>query len=141
MEKKKVLFLCTHNSARSQIAEGLLRHLYGSIYKVWSAGTAPSEVDPCAIEVMREIGVDISRHRSKSIAEFAEEEFDYVVTVCNHAKEACPFFPKGKKYLHRSFEDPSAFNGPQEEKLVRFRKVRDEIREWLRVTFADSADV
>jgi arsenate reductase len=132
--KRKVLFLCTHNSARSQIAEGLLNTIYGSLYEAHSAGIEPSKVNPYAVEVMKELGIDISNNRSKSIEEFRDANFDYVVTVCDNAKEACPFFP-GKKILHKSFEDPAEFEGNIEETLAIFRKVRDEIKNWIQETF------
>jgi arsenate reductase len=109
--KKKVLLICTHNSARSQMAEGLLNHLYESKYEAYSAGTKPSTVNPYAINAMVEIGIDISKNRSKSIDEFQGMKFDYVITVCDNAKETCPFFPGGEEYLHKSFDDPSDFNG------------------------------
>ena len=104
----KVLFICTHNSSRSQIGEGLLRALYGDRYEAYSAGTNPTRVNPYAIRVMKEIGIDISSQSSKSVDEFLYKKFDYVVTVCNHAKEECPMFPGARKYLHQDFEDPSA---------------------------------
>lgn len=132
--KRKVLFLCTHNSARSQIAEGLLNTIYGSRYEAHSAGIEPSKVNPYAVEVMKELGIDISNNRSKSIEEFRDTNFDYVVTVCDNAKEACPFFP-GKKILHESFEDPAEFEGNIEETLAVFRKVRDKIKNWIQETF------
>jgi len=132
--KRKVLFLCTHNSARSQIAEGLLNTIYGRRYEAYSAGIEPSKVNPYAVEVMKELGIDISNNRSKSIEEFRDANFDYVVTVCDNAKEACPFFP-GKKILHESFEDPAEFEGNIEETLAIFRKVRDEIKNWIQGTF------
>ncbi len=134
MAKKSVLFVCTHNSARSQMAEGLLRHLYGDKYEVASAGTLPGEVNPYAVAVMKEIGIDISRHRSKSVEEFRGKTFDIVVTVCDHARETCPFFP-GKRVLHRGFEDPSRARGTPEEILQKFREVRDEIFLWLKENF------
>ena len=109
--KQKVLFICTHNSARSQMAEGLLNALYGDRYEAYSAGTQPTEVNPYAIKVMAEMGIDISKHRSKSVEEFRGKKFDYVVTVCDHAKETCPFFPGGEKYLHQGFKDPSDLRG------------------------------
>jgi len=105
-EKKRVLFICTHNAARSQMAEGLLRALHGDHYEAFSAGTEPGSVNASAIRAMAEIGIDISHHRSKSLKEFFDQEFDYVVTVCDHAKESCPYFPGGKKILHQSFDDP-----------------------------------
>lgn len=130
-EKEKVLFICTHNSARSQIAEGLLRALYGDRYEAYSAGTQPTEVNPYAIKVMSEIGIDISHNRSKSIKEFYGMKFDYVITVCDNARETCPFFPGGKKYLHKGFKDPSNYEGTDEGKLMIFRQVRDEIKDWI----------
>jgi arsenate reductase len=131
----KVLFICTHNSSRSQMAEGILRNLYGEHYEAYSAGTEPSIVNSYAIRAMAEIGIDISKHRSKSIDEFRRMDFDYVATVCDHAKETCPFFPRGKIYLHRDFDDPSRHQGTEEEILSIFRKVRDEIGSWLKETF------
>ena len=133
--KKKVLFLCTHNSARSQIAEGLLNTFYGNRYEGYSAGVTPTKVNPYVIKSMAEIGIDISRNRSKSIEEFRGENFGYVVTVCDSAREACPFFP-GEKVIHKSFEDPNQFGGSEEEILKQVRHVRDEIKEWIKSTFA-----
>jgi len=133
--KKKVLFICTHNSARSQMAEGFLNALYGDRYKGYSAGIEPAKINPYAVKVMAEIGIDISTHRSKSIEEFRGENFDYVVTVCDHAKEACPFFP-GEKVLHKGFKDPSEFKGTEDEMLEKVRGVRDEIKDWIEKTFS-----
>jgi len=130
--KKTVLILCTGNSARSQMAEGLLRHDAGDRFEVASAGTHPTHVRPEAIAVMKEIGIDISSHRSKSVDEFAARDFDYVLTVCNNARETCPIYPGRGNRLHHSFEDPAAVEGSQETKLTAFRKVRDQIREYLR---------
>lgn len=132
--KKSVLFICTHNSARSQMAEGFLRHLYGDRYEVASAGTIASRVNEYAIKVMKEVGIDISNHRSKSVEEFKGRNFDYVITVCDHAKETCPFFP-GKVHIHKNFEDPAAATGTDEKKLMVFRKVRDEIKTWIEENF------
>lgn len=134
---KKVLLLCTGNSARSQMAEGLLRHLSkeggGDRFEVYSAGTKASFVRPEAIQVMREIGIDISQQRSKNVDEFSGQEFDYVITVCDHANEVCPVFPGKTQRIHQSFEDPPApGSGDDEYRLSIFRRVRDEIREWLR---------
>ena len=131
--KEKVLFICTHNSARSQMAEGFLNALYGDRYEGSSAGIEPARVNPYAIKVMAEIGIDISKYRSKSIEDFRGKNFDYVVTVCDHAKEVCPFFP-GEKILHRSFEDPSEFKGNEDEILEEVRRVRDEIKDWIEKT-------
>ena len=133
--KKKVLFICTHNSARSQMAEGLLRALYGDRYEAFSARIQPSKVNPYAITVMAEIGIDIATHYSKHVDVYHGIRFDYVVTVCNQAKETCPLFRRGKKYLHKDFEDPSQFEGEQDQKLAVFRQVRDAIRDWIKKTF------
>jgi len=132
--KKTVLFICTHNSARSQMAEGFLNALHGDRYESYSAGIEPTKVNPYAVKVMAEAGIDISKQRSKSIEEFRGRIFDYVVTVCDDAKEACPFFP-GDKILHRGFRDPSRFKGADDEILKKVRRVRDEIRDWLDETF------
>ena len=128
--KKRILILCTGNSARSQMAEGLLRHDAGDRYEVFSAGTKPGTVRAEAIAVMRELGIDISGHRSKHVDEFAGQTFDVVLTVCDNAKENCPVFP-GTRTIHRSFDDPAALQG--DEALLLFRRVRDEIREYLRI--------
>ena len=129
--KKKVLFICTHNSARSQMAEGLLRSLAGDRYDVFSAGTEPGRVHPYAVRVMAEIGMDISLHRSKNVDEFAGHLMDMVITVCDHAKETCPIFPGGAQKIHQSFEDPSALSGSEEAILAGFRRIRDEIKGWM----------
>ena len=132
--KKKVLFICTHNSARSQMAEAFLNKLYGDKYEAYSAGIEPREINPYVVKAMAEIGIDISKQRSKSINEFWDQNFDYVVTVCDNAKENCPFFP-GEKIMHKSFEDPAEFGGSEEEIMKKVRQVRDEIKEWIRKTF------
>jgi arsenate reductase len=129
--KKKVLILCTGNSARSQMAEGLLRRDAGERFEVKSAGVAPTEIKPEAIEVMSEIGIDISGQRSKSVDEFTAEEFDYVITVCDNANEQCPIFPGKAERIHWSFEDPAAATGDAEARLAVFRRIRDQIRERL----------
>jgi arsenate reductase len=130
--KKRVLILCTGNSARSQMAEGLLRHDAGDRFDVESAGTKPSRVRPEAIAAMRELGIDISGHRSKSVDEFAGQHFDYVLTVCDNAKEGCPIVPGETTRIHHSFEDPAEVNGTNEERSAVFRRVRDELRTYLR---------
>jgi arsenate reductase (thioredoxin) len=130
--KKHVLILCTGNSARSQMAEGLLRRDAGDRFEVFSAGTKPTCVRPEAIAVMSEIGIDISGHRAKSVDEFAQSDFDYVLTVCDDARESCPVYPGHAKRLHHSFDDPVAFQGSEAERLGTFRRVRDEIRDYLR---------
>ncbi len=130
--KKSVLILCTGNSARSQMAEGLLRELGKGKYEVESAGVAPSKVRPEAVEAMREIGIDISSHRSKSADEFVGQQFDYIITVCDNAKETCPVFPGKAIRIHQSFEDPPPETvRDYESRLEVFRNVRDEISEWL----------
>ena len=131
--KKRVLILCTGNSARSQMAEGLLRHDAGDKFAVESAGTKPGTVRPEAIAVMAEVGIDISSHRSKHVDEFACQQFEYVITVCDNAKESCPIFPGAVKRLHHSFEDPPpASVGTEAERMEVFRRVRDELRNYLR---------
>ena len=130
--KARVLILCTGNSARSQMAEGLLRHDAGDRFDVERAGTHPSRVRPEAIAVMREIGIDISGHRSKSVDEFAGQQFDYVLTVCDNARESCPIYPGHANRLHHRFDDPAAVEGDEEQRLAAFRRVRDEIRDYLR---------
>jgi arsenate reductase len=131
MAKERVLFMCIHNAARSQMAEGLFMHLYGDNFDVYSAGSDPQKVDPLAIECMKEIGIDISNYRSKSLKEFEGQEFDYVITVCGNPYNACPFFAGGIKYFKQPFEDPSSFEGTEEGKLELFKKVRDELKFWL----------
>ena len=130
MSKPRVLILCTGNSCRSQIGEGWVRHLLGDLVEVHSAGTKPSFVHPRAIQVMGEAGVDISSHTSKSVETLRTLPFDLVVTVCDSAREACPFFPGAKKTVHRAFEDP-AHAGEGDDALPVFRRVRDEIRDVL----------
>ena len=133
--KEKVLIICNHNSARSQIAEGLLKSLYGRYYDVYSAGSNPTTVNPYAIKVLAEIGLDISENRSKSLNEFEGLEFDYVITVCGGDGHACPFFSGGKTYFHESFEDPAEVDGTDHDKIDAFRRTRDEIKEWIVKTF------
>ena len=132
--KEHVLFICTHNSARSQMAEAFLREMYGNRFEAKSAGIDPKGVHPLAVDAMREIGIDISGQRSKSLLEFRDESFDVVVTVCDHARESCPFFP-GKIIMHQSFQDPVSPESGEGEVLERFRTVRDEIKQWIKKTF------
>lgn len=129
-ERTRILVLCTGNRCRSQMAEGWLRHFGGDAVEVFSAGTAPKGVHPLAIEVMAEAGVDISRHTSDSVANYLNDEFDVVVTVCDNAKEACPVFPGAKRTVHRAFEDPDYPDMPPDEFREVFRRIRDEIRGW-----------
>ena len=127
MNKRRVLFLCTHNSARSQIAEGFLRSLADDRFDVASAGTEATRVHPLAIRAMADVGVDISRHTSKMLDALVEQPWDYVITVCDDAHEACPVFPRASNRLHWSFEDPSRASGSDDERLEVFRRVRDQI--------------
>ena len=124
----RVLILCTGNSARSQMAEGLLRHDGAGRFEVFSAGISPTQVRSEAIRVMQELGIDISNHRSKSIDEFVGLEFDYVITVCDNARQTCPVFPGNAKRIHWSIRDPAGVHGGEEERLSAFRRIRDELR-------------
>lgn len=143
--KKKVLFICYHNSARSQMAEGLLRALYGDRYEVHSAGIEATRVDPRAVKVMNEIGIDISGQHSKRMDEYRGILFDLAVTVCDKAKEACPICgislkapatePAAKKAIHKTFIDPATAEGSEEEQLKVFRQMRDEIKSWITEAF------
>lgn len=137
--RERVLILCTANSARSQMAEGLLRHDAGDRFEVESAGTRPGQVRPEAIAVMHELGIDISGHRSKHVDEFAGETFHYVLTVCDSAKESCPIFPGHGRRVHHAFEDPAAMQGAEATRLALFRRVRDEIRGFLK-TFRETSE-
>lgn len=128
----RVLILCTGNSARSQMAEGLLRQEAGTACEVFSAGTAPARVRPEAIAVMRETGIDISGQHSKSVEEFLGRDFDFVITVCDKARETCPVFPARTRRIHWSIEDPAAVEGGTEERLGAFRRARNELQERLR---------
>ncbi len=144
-DKMKILFICYHNSARSQMAEGLLRALYGDRYEVYSAGIEATKVDPRAVKVMNEIGIDISGQHSKRMGEYRGILFDLAVTVCDKAKEACPICgislkapataPAAKKTIHKTFNDPAIAEGSDEEQLNIFRQVRDEIRSWITEMF------
>jgi len=132
---EKILFVCTHNSARSQMAEAILRANYGYKYRAYSAGTEPTNINPYVKKVLIEIGIDISNQESKHVNLYLNTKFDLVVTVCDSAKEECPFFPGAKQYDHMGFRDPSKFTGTEEEILNSIRKVRDEIIEWVNQKF------
>lgn len=134
-EKPGVLILCTGNSARSQMAEGLLKHICGDRFDIHSAGTRPIGVSPEAVEVLAEKGIDISANRSKSVDSFVGREFDYVLTVCDNARENCPYFPARTKLVHQAFEDPWLAPGGYEQRLAAFRRVRDRIDAYLREDF------
>lgn len=131
--KKRVLFLCTHNSARSQMAEGLLRNMAGDRFDVFSAGTERTYVQPLAIDAMREVGIDITSQTSKTLDEFEGQTFDYVITVCDRANESCPILPGTTERIHWSFEDPTAATGTDEQRLRAFRTVRDALQQRLRI--------
>jgi arsenate reductase (thioredoxin) len=129
--KRRVLFICTHNSARSQMAEALLRHMGNDRFEVFSAGTEATFVRPMAIQAMAELGIDISHQQSKTLDRYLGEQFDDVITVCDTAAEACPVFPGAVRRRHWSFQDPSKATGNETEQLEVYRKVRDEIRSWI----------
>lgn len=139
-EKKSILVLCTGNSARSQMAEGILRDRFGGRFEVYSAGTHPSIVLPWAIQALAEIGIDISHQRSKSVDEFAGREIDYVLTVCDNARENCPYFPAKTKLIHHPFPDPAFVPGGDEVRLAAFRRVRDQIRSYAATELAAILD-
>ena len=132
---EKILILCTGNSARSQMAEGLLKYICQNEYEIFSAGTKPSIVRSEAIKVLQEIGIDISNNRSKSVDEFTYKEIDYVLTVCDNAQENCPYFPAKTKLIHHSFADPAEVEGDEATRLAVFRRVRDEIKKYLETDF------
>jgi arsenate reductase len=132
--KKKILFLCTHNAARSQMAEGFVNATFADRYEAHSAGNEPTEVHPCAIEVMAEEGIDIASQRAKSLNEFDDMYFDYVVTLCADNQD-CPIFPGGETYLQNAFPDPGSARA-EEENCGHFRRVRDQIKAWIKETFA-----
>jgi arsenate reductase len=135
MEKKRILFICVHNSARSQMAEGFVNALYPDRYQAVSGGVEPTMVHPAAIKAMAEVGIDISGHRAKSIDEFQDQPFDYVVMVCDDSQLDCPFFPGGKEHIPHAFDDPAACTGTDEEILDCFRRSRDAIRAWIEEAF------
>ncbi len=139
--KKRILAICVHNSARSQMVEAFINAYFGDKYEAFSAGIKPGELNKFVVEAMKEIGIDISGNKTKSVSEFKGQRFDYVVTVCDEAREACPYFPGGVQYIHNSFEDPSSFSGSYEEILRQVRKVRDEIKEWVANTFGSEGKI
>jgi arsenate reductase len=135
-KKKKILFLCTHNAARSQMAEGFVNARFGDRYVARSGGSEPTQVHPCAIEVMAELGIDLSRQRAKSLNEFDDIPFDCVVTMCADAAENCPIFPGGATYVHHPFDDPEVVAESGAEHCAPFRNVRDQIGEWIEAIFS-----
>lgn len=136
--KEKVLFICTHNAARSQMAEGYLREKYGDRYEAYSAGMQPADLDPRAVAVMAEIGVDISAQKAKPLTEYFGQQMDVVVTVCEGG--VCPMFPWAKTTIHESFDDPRALEGTDDEVLDGFRRVRDEICRWIDLRFGQKSE-
>ena len=139
--KKKILFLCTGNSARSQMAEGLIRHFRGDEFDVFSAGVEPKGVHPQAIEAMRETDIDISRQQSKHVDDLTVKEFDYIITLCDHAAQNCPVFPGTGKRLHHGFLDPAAVQGSEQDVLEAFRKVRDELKQFILAFESDKGTI
>ena len=139
MTRERVLFLCTHNSARSQMAEGFLRTMAGERFEVESAGTEETRVNPLAIRAMAEVGIDLGGHRSKTLDRFLDQQWNYVITVCDSANERCPVFPRSVGRLHWSFEDPSRARGSEDERLEVFRRIRDEIAARIRGWLAECA--
>ena len=135
--RKRILFLCTHNSCRSQMAEGLANHFLGNGYEAFSAGTEATRVNPLAIKVLAELGIDISQHRSKTVVEFGGQTFDHAVTLCGDANEKCPLFFGGVQRIHQGFDDPSRLSGSEEDVLPEFRRVRDEIKSWIMRYFGE----
>jgi arsenate reductase len=134
-EKERILFMCIHNSARSQMAEGFFKEFYGENYDVYSAGSDPMDIESMAIVAMAEIGIDISEQNPNSLKDYEGQEFDYIVTICGNPYNACPFFVGGKKYFKQPFEDISSFKGSKEEKLELFRNIRDELGDWVQELF------
>lgn len=133
--KTRVLFICRHNSARSQMAEAFLRHTCGDRYEAYSAGTEPTEINPAVVEAMREIGIDISGQSAKGLGAFLDKEFDFVVTVCDDTRGICPIVPPGGTYIHKGFKDPETLVGTDDEKLTALRQLRDEIGDWVSGAF------
>ncbi len=140
MSKERILFLCTGNSCRSQMAEGIVNHFYGEEYEAFSAGVKPSVVNPRAIAVMQELGIDISQQTSKHLKEFIGQEFSYIITVCDNAKVSCPIFPGNAERLHWSFEDPAEAEGTEDEIMDEFRRIRDQILIRIKYALLEEAD-
>lgn len=138
--RETVLFICTHNAGRSQMAEVLLRRMHGDRYETFSAGTDPKPLNPYVVRAMAETGIDLSAARSKSVGEFRGRTFDHVVTLCDTARKSCPSFPGGKNLVHRAFPNPSSFKGTDEQVLAGARRVRDAIRAWLEEIFGATGE-
>jgi len=133
--KKNVLFVCTHNAVRSQMAEAFLNKIYGDRYAAYSAGSDPTQIDPLVVSVMNEMDIDLSHSHAKGFDFFKDYNFDFVVTVCDRAREACPYFAGGDFRIHNSFSDPSGFEGSPDDKIKEYRKTRDEIKTWIEREF------
>ena len=140
-QKTRILVLCTGNSCRSQMAEGWLRHFGGNAVEVFSAGVEVHGVNPIAIKVMGEAGIDISHHTSDLVDQYLDQPFDFVITVCDNARERCPYFPTKAKKIHHNFTDPAKVEGSEEEKLDAFRTIRDQIRDFSRKILKDELDI
>ncbi len=138
--KKRVLFLCTGNSCRSQMAQGLLHEMAGDRYEAWSAGTHPQGINPTAVRSMREVGIDISGHSSDHVDDYVGRAVDVAITVCDHAAENCPVFPEATRRIHWNFDDPATAIGDEDERMPVFRRVRDEIRVALQGWLAATSD-
>lgn len=133
--EKSVLFICSHNAVRSQMAEALLNSLCGNRYTAFSAGSDPTQLDPLVISVMSEIGIDVRHQRSKGLDAFKDSKLDYIVTVCDQARESCPYFPGGNSRIHKCFADPSKLQGNRENVIQEYRRIRDEIKKWIEKEF------
>lgn len=136
--KKSVLFVCTHNAVRSQMAEAFLNNIYGDRYSAFSAGSDPTQIDPSVILVMNEAGIDVGNQHAKGLNIFQSNHFDYVITVCDQAQESCPYFSEGDIRIHKSFSDPSRVEGLTEDKIKEYRKTRDEIKKWIEQEFKET---
>jgi len=136
LPKKTVLFVCTHNAVRSQMAEAFFNNVYGDRFMAFSAGSDPTQIDPLVRTVMKEVGIDVSSNRPKGFNVFQDYHFDYVVTVCDHARESCLYFPKGSMRIHKSFPDPSKYQGCHEDVIKEYRRTRDEIKNWIEKEFS-----
>jgi len=133
--KQTILFICKGNDARSQMAEGLVNHFNREMYEAFSAGTQPTKLDPYAVKVMKEINVDISKAKAKKVSDFYGKQLDYVVTLCDEAEEECPAFLQSKDYIHEPFPDLAKVGGPEPKIIAEYRKVRDDLRDFLKETF------
>ena len=137
MRRIKVLFICTHNAARSPMAEALANRLLGGRVQAKSAGSRPGNLVPEAVQVMKEIGIDISTHRPRALKDLKGERFDFAVTLCKDTEEVCPFYPEADQYLHHSVNDPPGIDGSEEERLQAYRQIREDIKEFVLRTFSD----